>query len=219
LSQAAFTREIPGLVTATEGAMAADNIETGDSRDGMQSEKTRPGPQASRPVPPHVLRRRYGEFSTAGAYVLLHVKNRETGECAHVVHENMDWYLIARDEGIFIGDADEEYVDFMVKNHDRLFEVGDASYTELLKLDAPEREAYARLKSKGIPYLVDAYLTRWYWNAPKNTGPYVYNITEEKYAYDESFLRVLLEMGLVVRRECESGQRYVEPEEIDEPGV
>ncbi len=181
--------------------------------------ETQPGPQAPRPVPPHVLRRRYGEFSTSGAFVLLHIKNRETGECAHAVCENMDWYLIARDEGIFTGKADEEYVDFMVKNHDRLFEVSGTSYGELLKLDAPEREAYAQLKSKGIPYLADNFLTRWYWNAPQNTGPYMYNITEEKHAYDESFLRVLLEMGLVVRRECESGQRYVEPEEIDGAGA
>ena len=44
-------------------------------------------------------------------------------------------------------------------------------------------------------------------------------IREKKHAYDRSFLRILLEMGFVVRRECESGRLYVETAELDAPSL
>lgn len=171
--------------------------------------------EKARSIPADVLRRRYGEFSTAGAFILLRIRNKETGEYADAVYENMDWYLMATRGNIIPVKGEKEYIEFMIENYDRSFDVSDADFKELIKFDAPAKEEYEAIKAKGIPYLVSSYLEKWYWNAPKNTGSYMYLIREEKYAYDESFLRVLLDMDLVVRRECESGHRYVESKEID----
>ncbi|MFH1125554.1 MAG: hypothetical protein V1703_00370 [Candidatus Altiarchaeota archaeon] len=162
-----------------------------------------------------VLKRRYGQFSTAGAFISLFVRNKESGREAYAVVENEDWYLmLTREEGREFKDTGD-YTQYMIENHQRCFEVKDSTFNELMKFEAPAKDEYEKDKSEGVQHVKNKYLEKFYWNAPKNTGAYVYFIREEKYAYDESFLRVLLELGLVVRRECESGHRYVEAGEID----
>jgi hypothetical protein len=73
---------------------------------------------------------------------------------------------------------------------------------------ALEKEEYTTDVVKGIQFFREKYLE----SVPWISG---YEIREKKHAYDRSFLRILLEMGLVVRRECESGRLYVEMAEVE----
>lgn len=161
--------------------------------------------------------RRYGQFSTAGAFVLVRVRNKANGEEADVVCENTQWFLVLYRDESYATKNENEYLSFMLNHDGECFEISDNAFCELSKHGtALATSEYEVVKQKGLKCVVGTYFTKLYWNAPANTGPYAYFVTDQrKLAHDRSFIRMLLEMGVVVRRECESGQIYVEPDEVD----
>jgi hypothetical protein len=113
--------------------------------------------------------------------------------------------------GILCAPGSKEYIQYMVEHATECFPVGTEVFQELNHLyGAPEKEEYIQASWKGVSFLRQTYLERVPWVSG-------YEIRERKYAFDRSFLRVLLERGFVIRRECESGRRYVEAAEVDAP--
>jgi hypothetical protein len=160
-------------------------------------------------IPRSVLLRRFSEFSTAGSFILLCLADKSTGERSHIVLENDEWYIYSRSMGIHFFSSSEEYTRYMVEHANDCVPVPVEAFRELNRLfGAPQKEEFIHASRKGIPSLRQEYLERVPWVSG-------YEIREWKYAHDRSFLRVLLELGLVVRRECESGRRYVEAAEVD----
>ncbi len=162
----------------------------------------------------YVLRKRYGEFSTAGAFISVCVENKDLKQKSTIVCENAYWYdILTKKTNYFKGSA-RQYVDFMLKNHDQCFQLSADVFKELSKThEALRKDAYEMDmdKVKGVSYVANKYLKKNFWNANK----YDYVFRDNKYESDRSLLRMLLELGLVVRRDCESGQGYIEPKEID----
>ncbi|MBN1899406.1 MAG: hypothetical protein JW827_11565, partial [Spirochaetes bacterium] len=171
--------------------------------------------EKKRVVPESVRKKRFSNFSTAASFILVCIKEKGTDNKEMVVIENMSWYSYLFKEKIFTKKEHDEYVRFMMKHHTKCFAVSQDTFRVLTEYyRAPVRKEYEEIKKKGAGYVISKYCDRFYWNAPRNTGPYAYFIKKE-YARDKSFQRMLLEMGLVVRRECESGAIFIEPEEAE----
>lgn len=159
-----------------------------------------------------VLSRRYGEFSTAGAFILVCISNKESGKTAEIVCENTEWYDILTKETAYFKGNEKEYLDFMLKNHDKCFELSALAFDKLAKeLSVPKNEVFEKDKNKGIKFVAEKYLKKNSWS-PSN---YDYIIRDKRFEHDRGLLRMLLESGLVVRRDCESGQRFIEAKEVD----
>ncbi|MDD1712091.1 MAG: hypothetical protein LUQ69_02865, partial [Methanoregulaceae archaeon] len=125
-----------------------------------------------------------------------------------IVLENDEWYYYSQEMGIFPFVRREEYMLYMVEHATDCFPACTETFQELNRLfSAPEKEEFFEAGRKGVRFLRDTYLERVPW-----LNGYA---IRERHAQDRSFLRVLLELGLVVRRDCESGQRYVETAEVD----
>lgn len=158
-----------------------------------------------------ILKKRFGEFSTAGAFVLIKIQNKKTGDKAFIVPENTDWFMYVLEEKEYGIKNEEDYLNFMLKEYDRYFELSDEKYKELTgSFEAKKVPEFQEIKEKGLTYLLENYFEKYYWNPG---GSYVYSFRDEKLEHNRDFLMVLLEIGLVVRRECESGMIYVEPVE------
>jgi len=159
-----------------------------------------------------VLRRRFGEFSTAGAFVLVKIQDRATGERAVIVCENTDWFFAAREFDHSLS-HEKEYTAYMIRNYGTFLPVPGKVFRELVgSFGAAQGDAYAGDAVRGIAFVAGKYLERFEWSPG---GSHAYRVRDRKLAYDRSFLRLLLELGLVVRRDCESGMIYVEALEID----
>jgi hypothetical protein len=160
-------------------------------------------------VPRSVLLKRFSEFSTAGSFVLVCLQDEATGERTHIVLENEEWYFYCGSKGILSFPCRAEYTRYMVEHANECFPVHSKVFQELNHLfGAPEKREYIQARRKGISFLRNKYLKKVPW-------VYGYEIRDRRYAYDRSFLRMLLERGFVIRRECESGRRYVEAAEVD----
>jgi hypothetical protein len=158
-----------------------------------------------------VLLRRFSEFSTAGSFILLCLQDKSTGKKSHIVLENDEWYFCTQKMLNLSYSSTNEYTQYMVEHATDCFPVPADTFRELNQLfNAPEREDYIQDSRKGAQFFRDKYLERVPWFSGLA-------IREQKDANDRSFLRVLLELGFIVRRDCESGRRYVEEIEGD-PG-
>lgn len=155
-----------------------------------------------------ILKKRFGEFSTAGAFVLIKIQNKKTGDKAFIVPENTDWFIYILEEKEYGIKDEEDYLNFMLKEYDRYFELSDEKYKELTcSFEAKKVPEFQKIKDKGINHLLENYFEKYYWSPG---GPYVYSFQDEKLEHNRDFLMILLEMGLLVRRDCESGMIYVE---------
>ncbi|MEQ8188439.1 MAG: hypothetical protein ABRQ39_10765 [Candidatus Eremiobacterota bacterium] len=157
-----------------------------------------------------VLRKRFEEFSTSESFVLIKIKDRNSGEKSSVVCTNTDWYMTLYNEKEYSFPSQKDYVDFMVKNYDKEFVLSHEAYKELIKISAAETD-FEGLRGKGVDYIVKTYLKKYYWSPG---GSYDYIFKDEKMSRNRSFLKILLELGLIVRSDCESGMIYVESENI-----
>ena len=159
-----------------------------------------------------ILNRRYGEFSTAGAYILVCIGSEESDLKTFIVCENTDWYITLTEETASFKGNDEQYLKFMIKNYNKRFSLPETVFNKLVKeYSAPKNKAFETDKSKGLKHVVSKYLQKNTWSP----GSYYYSIRINTYQNNRSFLRMLLELGLVVRRDCESGMIYVESKEIE----
>ena len=155
-----------------------------------------------------ILRKRFGEFSTAEAFVLLKIKDQKSGEKSFIVCPNTDWYMTLSEEKSF--PSQKDYVDFMVKNYDKEFVLSHEAYKELVKLYEAKPD-FEELRGNGIDYIVKTYLKKYYWSPG---GSYDYVFKDEKLSRNRSFLKILLELGLILRADCESGMIYVESDKL-----
>jgi|GEM_PF-1823342 hypothetical protein len=156
-----------------------------------------------------VLVKRFSEFSTAGSFILLCIQDNESKDTAYIVLENEEWYFYSQRMEILSFTSHEEYTGYMVDNAANCIPVPTRIFQELDRLfRAPCKEEYTGDVVKGIHFFRQKYLVKVSWISG-------YEIREKKHAQDRSFLRILLEMGLVVRRECESGRLYVEMAELE----
>jgi hypothetical protein len=159
-----------------------------------------------------VLRRRFSEFSTAGAFVLVKIQNSETGEQSVIVCENTDWFLTAKRQSYPIASQDE-YINYMMHYQDTFLPVPPNSYQHMAgNFDAGVHDAYTEDAALGMALIVEKYLEKFYWSPG---GAHAYRIRDRNLSRSADFLRMLLEMGLVLRRECESGMVYIEAGEVD----
>ena len=164
-------------------------------------------------VPRSVLVKRFSEFSTAGSFILLCIRDSGSKDTSYIVLENEEWYSYSQRMDILSFTGHEEYIQYMVEHAADCIPVLTKTFKELNRLfRAPEKEEYIQNGLQGIQFFRQKYLE----SVPWISG---YIIREKKHAYDRSFLRILLEMGLVVRRECESGRLYVETAELDAPSL
>jgi len=155
----------------------------------------------------HILLRRFGEFSSAGSFVMVKIKNADREEECSIVCENTDWYLFISALKEYSFSSDEDYTDYMIAHYDEVFELSSDKYEEMKNsYEAPSLHEFEEAKKAGISFVADTYLKK---------GQYGYFIRDKKLEHNRSLLRMLLEMGLVVRRECESGNIYVEVDDID----
>jgi hypothetical protein len=162
-------------------------------------------------VPRSVLVKRFSEFSTAGSFILLCIQDNGSKDTSYIVLENEEWYFYSQRMEILSFTSHEEYTEYMVEHATNCISVPTKIFEELDRLfRAPENEEYTQDGLKRIQFFRQKYLDSVPW-----TSGYI--IREKKHAYDRSFLRILLELGLVVRRECESGRLYVERAEVDSP--
>jgi hypothetical protein len=160
-------------------------------------------------VPRSVLLKRFSEFSTAGSFVLVCLQDEATGERTHIVLENEEWHFYSMRKGILSFPSMEEYTRYMIEHANECFPVHSEVFQELNHLfGAPVKDEYIQASREGISFLRNKYLKKVPW-------VYGYEIRDRRYAYDRSFLRMLLERGFVIRRECESGRRYVEAAGVD----
>jgi hypothetical protein len=166
-------------------------------------------PDLESPVPRSVLLRRFSEFSTAGSFVLVCLRDEATVERTHIVLENEEWYFYCGSKGILSFPCRAEYTRYMVEHANECFSVGTEVFNELNHLfGAPVKDEYIQASREGISFLRQNYLEKVPWVSG-------YGIRDRRYAYDRSFLRMLLERGFVIRRECESGRLYVEAAGVD----
>jgi hypothetical protein len=160
----------------------------------------------------NVLRKRFEEFSTSESFVLIRIKDRNSGEKSSVVCTNTDWYMTLLNEKDYSFPFQKDYVDFMVKNYDREFILSHEAYKELIKFsEAKPVKDFEEIRGNGVNYIVKTCFKKYYWSP---CGPYVYVFKDEKLSRNRSFLKILLEFGLIVRSDCESGMIYVESENI-----
>jgi len=159
-----------------------------------------------------VLRRRYSVFSTTSSYVTVNVENRDSGEQAALVIDNTEWYMSLLDLKEHFIFTKQDYIRFMTEKHDTVFQLPGDLFSQLKKsYEAPPPLEFEKDREQGLVHLADRYLQKFSWSPG---GDHAWLVKPELQG-NRSFLRFLLEMGLVVRRDCESGRIYVEPQEID----
>jgi hypothetical protein len=160
-------------------------------------------------VPRSVLLKRFSEFSTAGSFILLCLMDKTTGEKSVIVLENDEWYSYSQQMKIIPFANTTDYTRYMVEHASECIPVPAETFQELKHLyGAPKKEEFIRAEKEGIGFIRQQYLERVPWVSG-------YEIRDHELRYDRSFLRLLLKMGLVVRRDCESGRRYVEKAEVE----
>jgi hypothetical protein len=158
-----------------------------------------------------VLRRRFSEFSTAGAFVLVKIQNSETGEQSVIVCENTDWYLTAKRQDYPVANQ-SEYINYMMHYQDTYLPMPGSTYQNLVSNYGANEQSTAEDAGRGMALIAERYLEKFFWSPG---GSHAYRIKDRNLSRSAAFLRLLLEMGLVVRRDCESGMIYVEAKEID----
>ncbi|MBU1078528.1 MAG: YiiX family permuted papain-like enzyme [Spirochaetes bacterium] len=175
--------------------------------------------EANLVISKNILKKRFNNFSTAGSYILVCIQDKESEKKEFIVCENEEWFLLLLKEKEYSIHDEKEYSPFMLAHYNTCFKFSNRKFSELSgEYGAPRKNEYDILKKKGLHNIISTFFTKRYWNAPKNDGQYAYFIKDHrKYSRDRSFIRILLEMGLVVRRECESGYLYIESDEIDHP--
>lgn len=142
----------------------------------------------------------------------MNVENRDSGEQAALVIDNTEWYMSLLDLKEHFIFTKEDYIRFMLEKHDTVFQLPGDLFNELKKgYEAPPPLEFENDREQGLAYLADRYLQKFSWSPG---GDHAWLVKTELQG-NRSFLRLLLEMGLVVRRDCESGRIYVEPQEID----
>lgn len=163
-------------------------------------------------VPTNVLRKRYDNFSTAQTFVLIFIESKELGQKAAIVCDNSRWHQILTERTNYFKGNKQQYIDFMLENHDQRFNLSADVFNELVKYyDAPKSDAYEKDKIKGVPFLANKYLEK---RCSKNNCSYSFR--DDKYSWrDRSVLRMLLESGLVVGRGCEDDRLWIDAEEVD----
>jgi len=159
-----------------------------------------------------VLKRRYGVFSTTGSYIIVNVENRENGEQSTLVCENTDWYLNLLDLKEHFIFTKQDYTRFMVEKDGTVFQIPGELFNDIKKsCEAPPPIEFEQDREQGLSHVAGKYLQKFLWPSGEKHAWLV----AQEFQKNRSFIRLLLEMGLVVRRDCENGRYYVEPDEID----
>jgi len=145
-----------------------------------------------------ILKRRFGEFSTSGAFVLIKVQNAATKETMDIVCENMSWAFICKDDLNLISES-SEYTPYMVKNYNKTFEVGEIVYSKLK--GALAGDSYLQYSKTDWQSVKDEFLE-------KERG--FYNIKEKSLERNLDFIKMLLLHNVVVRSDCYDGSTYIQ---------
>lgn len=93
--------------------------------------KYKPKSAGGAKVSAKTLKERFSDFSTSPVFVLIKIKNAETGENTEISCENETW------AGILVNKlqlaTSKNYTGYMVKNHNKVFEVDSKTYESLKK--------------------------------------------------------------------------------------
>ncbi len=145
-----------------------------------------------------ILKRRFGEFSTSGSFVLIKLQNAETMETMDIICENMSWAFICKDDLKLILES-KEYTDYMVKNYNKTFAVGNEIYLKLKGAQAGD----TYMEYSQVPWQsVKAEFLE------KERG--FYNIKDRNIERNADFIKMLLHHNVVVRHDCYDGSVYVQ---------
>jgi len=149
----------------------------------------------------NILKRRFGEFSTSEAFVLIKLKNKKTKETMDLVCENTYWADMCEKSLKLFSDS-KEYTGYMVKNYNKTFEVNEKIYSALKDFKADD--SYIKYSKAPWEEVKATFLK-------KERGlSNFFNIKDRNLQKNPDFIKMLLLHTVVVRRDCESGFIYVE---------
>ncbi len=149
-----------------------------------------------------ILKRRFDEFSTSGAFVLIKLQNTATKETMDIVCENTDWAFMCKDSLKLVPSL-KEYTDYMVKNYNKTFGVSDKIYSAMK--GAKAGDSYIKYAKTPWEDVKAEFLE-------KERG--FYNLKNAAFARNPDFIKMLLLHNVVVRRDCVSGRIYVQEARI-----
>ncbi len=137
-----------------------------------------------------VLRKRFEEFSSSGTLIKVKIQNKKTKEKMVIITGNISWYFICLDE-LKIVKNDKEYVDYMLKNYKKTFEVSDKTYKRFEYSRADK--SYAEIRNLGWPEIKRRYLT---------SEASFYVIKNNRFERDNNFIAILLDQDVVIQVNC-----------------
>ena len=145
-----------------------------------------------------ILKRRYSEFSTSGAFILVKLQNSKTKEKMDIICENTYWnYTCSNNLKLF--KSSNEYTDYMIKNYNKPFEVSD--------------EFYSAHKGSRVGGSYDKYVDVP-WETVKTTflkqTRGFFEIKDRNLEKNIDFVKMLLLHNVVVRRDCYDGSIYIQ---------
>jgi len=107
----------------------------GDIEFENKGESYMPNPAPISKVTEKTLKERFSDFSTSPIFVLIRIRNVQTKEEAEITCENEVWARICADNLKLV--KPNNYTNYMVKNHNKVFEVDSATYERLKKSTNP----------------------------------------------------------------------------------
>ena len=146
----------------------------------------------------NILKRRFGEFSTSGAFILAKIQNTQTKDSMEIICENAAWAFTCVNT-LKLMASFKEYTDYMVKNYDKTFEVPDEIYSALKGSKAGD--SYMKYAQTNWGEVKAEFLA-------KERG--FYNIKDRKLERNPDFIKMLLLHNVVVRQDCIDGSVYVQ---------
>ena len=159
-------------------------------------------------IPEYSLSERFSNISTAPDLILIKVKNPSRKQAAIIIESDECWGLLQKIERRKM-DLDE-YTNYMLINHDRVFELSEELYDNMTKShEAVLLPKHEKLKGMGREFLVQTFVPKASWS-DKDENNDIYEVSFQgelglEGAELMSFARLFLEEGLRVYRSCEGG--------------
>lgn len=144
----------------------------------------------------NILEKRYSDFSSDISFILLKVRN--ANKEAYVVYDNKSWSRLCQRQLALVKDS-KEYVSYMVKNHDKTFDVPSNVFNEMIIAEAKQ----PNFKEKTWQEIKAAYF--------EEERPRLYKLKDSnlRLGRNMSFLRLLLEQNLFVGQGSYDGAIFV----------
>ncbi len=149
-------------------------------------------------IPSDVLQRRFSEFSSNSTFVLIKVKNSLTKEEMTAAPDNAFWYYIGTTHGNLPTDK-QEYVRYMTAYAHSIMVLDPQGYEKLKYYQA--NDSFVHDRNSSLKTIINKYFLQ---------SLIGYTLIDPEMGKNPAFIRMLLEHGLVVRKDGCSQEVYVE---------